>query len=40
MLIHDTDVTSSDAATGEIIRELTIGPTRNYPSRQRKTPRS
>jgi len=40
MLIHDTDVTISDAATGEIIRELTIDPTRDYQPRQRKTPRS
>lgn len=40
MLIHDTEVTISDAATGEIIRELTIDPTRDYQSRQRKTPRS
>jgi transposase InsO family protein len=43
MLIHDADVTISDATTGEIIRELTIDPTRDYQpreSRQRKTPRS
>jgi transposase InsO family protein len=43
MLIHDADVTISDATTGEIIRELTIDPNRNYQprtSRQRKTPRS
>ncbi|MDQ0866361.1 IS481 family transposase [Arthrobacter globiformis] len=40
MLIHDTDVTISDTATGEIIRELTIDPTRDYQPRQRKTPRS
>jgi transposase InsO family protein len=40
MLIHDTDVTISDTSTGEIIRELTIDPTRDYQSRQRKTPRS
>ena len=43
MLIHNDDVTISDATTGEIIRELTIDPTRNYQPRktgQRKTPRS
>ena len=43
MLIHDADVTISDTTTGEIIRELTIDPTRDYQSRtsgQRKTPRS
>ncbi|MFD5279054.1 IS481 family transposase [Pseudarthrobacter sp. NPDC058362] len=43
MLIHDTDVIISDATTGEIIRELTINPNRNYQPRtsgQRKTPRS
>jgi hypothetical protein len=43
MLIHDADVTISDATTGEIIRELTIDPNRNYQPRtsgQRKTPRS
>lgn len=43
MLIHDADVTISDATTGEIIRELTIDPKRNYQPRtpgQRKTPRS
>jgi len=40
MLIHDTDVTISDTTTGEIIRELTIDPTRDYQARQRKTPRS
>ena len=43
MLIHDADVTISNATTGEIIRELTIDPTKNYQPResgQRKTPRS
>jgi transposase InsO family protein len=43
MLIHDADVTISDATTGEIIRELTIDPERDYQPResgQRKTPRS
>jgi hypothetical protein len=43
MLIHDADVTICDATTGEIIRELTIDPTRDYQPResgQRKTPRS
>lgn len=43
MLIHDADVTISDATTGEIIRELTIDPNRDYQPResgQRKTPRS
>jgi len=40
MLIHDTDVTISDTGTGEIIRQLTIDPTRDYQPRQRKTPRS
>jgi transposase InsO family protein len=34
MLIHDTDVTISDTTTGEIIRELTIDPTRNYQPRK------
>jgi transposase InsO family protein len=40
MLIHDAEVTISNAVTGEIIRELTIDPTRDYQPRQRKTPRS
>jgi transposase InsO family protein len=40
MLIHDTEVTISDTSTGEIIRELTIDPTRDYQPRQRTTPRS
>ncbi|WP_028265889.1 helix-turn-helix domain-containing protein [Arthrobacter sp. MA-N2] len=40
MLIHDTEVTISDTTTGEIIRELTIDPSRDYQARQRKTPRS
>ena len=43
MLIHDANVTISNATTGEIIRELTIDPTKNYQPResgQRKTPRS
>ncbi len=40
MFIHDADVTVRDAACGEIIRELTIDPTRDYQSIQRKTPRS
>jgi hypothetical protein len=40
MLIHDTDVTISDTGTGEIIRQLTIDPNRDYQPRQRKTPRS
>jgi transposase InsO family protein len=43
MLIHDADVTISDITTGEIIRELTIDPNRDYQPResgQRKTPRS
>ena len=30
MLIHDANVTISDATTGEIIRELTIDPNRDY----------
>ena len=30
MLIHDRNVTTSDANTGEIIAEHTIDPTRNY----------
>lgn len=43
MLIHDADVTISDATTGEITRELPIDPARNYQpgeTGQRKTPRS
>lgn len=42
MLIHENDITISDTATGEIIRQLTLDPTRNYQPRpgQRKTPRS
>lgn len=38
MLIHDTDVTISDTAIGEIIRELTIDATRVYQSRQGHRP--
>jgi hypothetical protein len=41
MLIHENDVTISDATTGEIIRELVIDATRNYQPRktgQRKHP--
>ncbi len=30
MLIHDRNITTSDANTGEIIAEHTIDPTRNY----------
>ncbi len=42
MLIHDANVTISDATTGEIIRELTIDPNRDYQPRtsKQKTPRS
>ncbi|WP_228488928.1 hypothetical protein [Raineyella fluvialis] len=29
-LVHDLDVTVIDATTGEILRELTIDPTRDY----------
>jgi hypothetical protein len=30
LLIHDLDITIIDAATGEILRELTIDLTRDY----------
>jgi hypothetical protein len=33
MLIHDYDVRIIDAATGELIRHLTIDPTRDYQPR-------
>ena len=37
MLIHDRDVTTSNANTGEILAEHTIDPTRNYqPQRHRR----
>jgi hypothetical protein len=38
MLIHDTEVTIRDAATGEIIRELAIEP--KVYIQTKKTPRS
>jgi len=30
MLVHDLDVRIINAATGEILRELTLNPARNY----------
>jgi hypothetical protein len=30
MLIHDLDIIVIDRATGEILRELTLDPTRDY----------
>ncbi|WP_182354488.1 IS481 family transposase [Flaviflexus huanghaiensis] len=36
MLIHDLDVTIINTATGEILRELTIDPTRNYQPRTKQ----
>ena len=30
LLIHDLDIRIIDAATGELLRELTLDPTRNY----------
>ncbi len=38
MLVHDREVMITTPGTGEILRELTIDPTRNYQSRQKKTP--
>jgi transposase InsO family protein len=40
MLINEREVTITELGTGEILRELTIDPTRNYQPRQKKTPRS
>jgi hypothetical protein len=37
MLIHDTDVTISDTTTGEVIRQLTIDPAKNYQPRNTRT---
>jgi transposase InsO family protein len=39
MLVRDLDVTVLDAATGEVIRELTIDPTRDYQPRNVPTGR-
>jgi hypothetical protein len=33
MLVHDLDVRIINAATGELIRDLTIDPTRDYQTR-------
>jgi hypothetical protein len=33
MLVHDLDVRIISAATGELIRQLTIDPTRDYQPR-------
>lgn len=30
LLVHDLDITIIDIATGEILRELTLDPTRDY----------
>lgn len=46
MLVHDLDVTIIDAATGQLLRELTIDASRDYqptgrpkgPQRNRKPP--
>lgn len=38
MPIHENDVTISDATTGEIIRELTIDPNRDYQPKKQNTP--
>jgi len=35
LLIHDRDVTTSDANTGEIIAEHTIDPARDYQPKKR-----
>jgi transposase InsO family protein len=40
MLVHNSNVVITETATAEILRELTIDPTRDYQPRQRKTPRS
>jgi len=45
VLVHDLDVRVINAATGELIRQLTIDPTKDYqprgvpPGPQPKTPR-
>ena len=40
MLIHEQDIVITETATGEILRELTMDPSRDYQPRQKKTPRS
>lgn len=40
MLVHEREVIITELGTGEILRELTIDPTRDYQPRQKKTPRS
>ncbi|MBP3044904.1 IS481 family transposase, partial [Arthrobacter sp. zg-ZUI227] len=40
MLIHEQDIVITETATGEILRELTLDPSRDYQPRQKKTPRS
>jgi len=39
MLVRDLDVTVLNAATGEVIRQLTIDPTRDYQPRNVPTGR-
>ncbi|MFN8157770.1 MAG: hypothetical protein U0R68_10155 [Candidatus Nanopelagicales bacterium] len=39
MLIHDLDIRVVDALTGELLRALTLDPTRNYqPQKREDTP--
>lgn len=37
-LVHDLDITIIDATTGEILRELTLDPSRKYQPQQTTTP--
>ena len=38
MLVHDLNITISDAHTGEILRELTLDTTRTYQPQTRRNP--
>jgi hypothetical protein len=40
LLIHDLHVRVINAATGDLLRELTIDPTRDYQPRHPKTPKT
>ena len=37
LLVHDLDITIADLATGEVLRELTLDPTRDYQPTGRRT---
>ena len=37
-LVHDLDITILDATTGELLRELTLDPTRKYQPQQTTRP--